>query len=437
MVLYRGSEDWPRNASPSQGFREFKEDDMNEKTKITELGLTSGNPSLRVTKRIVSGLALLVAIAILAYWATTSFASRGSITARPAAPPSVAVSVPLQRDLSTQLGFLGQFSAVERVELRGQVGGTLTEIHFKDGDFIKKGALLFVIDPIPYAIKVSEATAELESARARFELATRELKRAETLKTADAGSAENVEQRAAEKDRAQAAVDNASALVRDARFDLDHCRISAPFSGQIGSHMVSVGNLVSGSRGGSSPTTLLTTLVSVDPIYLEFDMSEADYMTYQRERIKHGGSAANKVSVSLSDEANFTRQGVLDFVDNTLDRSSGTIRARATVRNEDLMLTPGGFARVRLGVTTPSAVLLVPDAAVLSDQSDHAVLILDKNNVVRQQKVEVGDLRGGLRVIRAGLKPTDQVIIDGIPSATPGTPVSPQAGLIKFGSDQE
>jgi len=354
-----------------------------------------------------------------------------------APPPSVAVATPIQTNLAPRLSFLGQFSPVEKVELRAQVGGTLTEIHFKDGDFVKKGDLLFVIDSAPYDIKLSQATAQLEGANARLELATRELQRAQTLKNSDAGSAENVEQRNAEKLAAQAAVDGAKALVRDARFDLDHTRIVAPFSGRIGTHLVSVGNLIAGSRAGSGLSTLLTTLVSLNPIYLDFDMSEADYMTFLRERTKVGGPLANQVEVSLTDEAKFPRKGTLDFVDNALDRSSGTIHARATVPNNDLLLTPGSFGRLRLSIAKSASTLLVPDASVLADQSGHGVLTVGPDNVVKAKSVEVGELRGGLRVVRSGLLPTDKVVIDGIPSAAPGAKVAPHAGTIQFGADQD
>jgi RND family efflux transporter MFP subunit len=310
------------------------------------------------------------------------------------------------------------------------------QIGFKDGDIVHKGDLLFMIDPTPYQIKLSEATAELESAHARLDLASRELVRAETLKRTGAGSIQNADQRAAEQQAAQAAVDNAEALVRDARFDLDHCHISAPFTGRIGSHLVSVGNLISGSRAGTTPSTLLATLVSIDPIYLNFDMSEVDYMAFLRDRRKQTGPLADKVELSLADEIGFSHQGALDFVDNTLNRSSGTIHARATIPNSDLLLTPGGFARVRLAIAPPSSALLVPDAAVLPDQSEHVVLTVGPNDVVTPKQVQVGDLRGGLRVIRSGLTPSDQVIIDGIPAALPGSKVSPQNGSIRFGSDQ-
>jgi RND family efflux transporter MFP subunit len=355
----------------------------------------------------------------------------------PVAPPelTVDVSAPVERKIGTRLQFLGQFSAVERVELRAQVGGTLTQIGFKDGDVVRRGYSLFEIDPTPYEIKLSEAKAQLESSHARLDLASRELLRAETLKQTDAGSIQNVDQRAAEERTAQAAVTEAEALVRDAQFDLDHCRIIAPFAGRMGSHLVSVGNLVSGSRAGNSPTTLLATLVSLNPIYLNFDMSEADYMAFLRERKKQKGSLADRVEVSLSDETTFDRQGTLNFVDNALDRSSGTIHARATLANGDLLLTPGGFARVRLALSTPASVLLVPDDSVVADQSDHIVLTVGPNNVVAAKKVQLGDLRYGLRVIRSGLEPSDKVIIGGIPMAAPGSKVAPHDGSIQLGID--
>jgi membrane fusion protein, multidrug efflux system len=370
-------------------------------------------------------------------WLYFSHSSSGiSAHAPPQAPPEVVVSGPLERVLDTQLGFLGQFSAVDRVELRAQVGGTLTEIRFKDGDIVHKGDLLFVIDRVPYEIKLAQANAQLESATARLMLANRELARIQLLQARQVETAENLDQRAADQRAAQAAVDDANAQIRDAQFDVDHCRIVAPFTGRIGSHLVSVGNLISGSRAGTSPTTLLATLVSTDSIYLNFDMSEADYMRFLRDRQKQNGPLAEKVQVSLCDEMAFTHEGTLDFVDNALNRSSGTIHARATVPNSDLLLTPGGFARVRLEVAPPAPALLVPDASVLPDQSDHIVLTVGPNDVVTPKQVQIGDLRGGLRVIRSGLTPSDQVIIDGIPIALPGSKVTPHNGSIRFGSDQ-
>ena len=357
--------------------------------------------------------------------------------AAPAAPPSVAVSAPAQRDVASRLEFLGQFSAVQSVELRAQVGGTLTQIGFKDGDIVHQGDLLFEIDPTPYQIKLSEAVAQVQSAQARLDLANRELVRANSLKQTGAGTVQNADQKTAELRSAQAALDDAMAAVRDAKFDLDHTRIAAPFTGRIGTHQVSIGNLIAGSRAGTSPTTLLATIVSTDSVYLNFDMSEADYMTFLRDRQKQGGTLADKVQISLADEKTFTHEGTLDFIDNTLNRSSGTIHARATVPNTDGLLTPGGFARVRVDVSAPAMAMLVPDASVLPDQSNHIVLTVSANNVVSPKLVQIGDLRDGLRVIRSGLEPSDRVIVKGIPTVRPGATVTPHAETIKVASNQD
>jgi RND family efflux transporter MFP subunit len=406
----------------------------------TAFGLDSKKPAgLRANKSNVKALtAALVALGLVAGGVVIGPRLIGPPPSPVAALPlpSVAVSMPLQRDIGPRLQFLGQFSAVDRVEIRAQVGGTLTQINFKDGDIVHKGDLLFVIDPTPYEIRLQQAAAQLAAARARLELANRESTRADSLSRTGVGSVQNADQRSAERRAALAAVDEAEALIRDAQFDLDRTRITAPFTGRIGSHLVSVGNLVAGSRAGTSPTTLLATLVSFETIYLNFDMSEGEYMIFARERKKQNGPLASKVKVSLSDEQEFTRLGTLDFIDNSLDRSSGTIHARATVLNDDLLLTPGGFARVRLEVAPPAPALLVPDASVLPDQSQHVVLTVDANNVVTPKQVELGDLRDGLRVIRSGLAPTDKIIIDGIPAVAPGAKVSPHDGSIRFASQQ-
>lgn len=399
---------------------------------LAKSNIRTGSPTPKL--KIWAGSAALVALVSIGGVTLHAYSSPAKTDA-PAPAPTVSVSAPLQKDLAPRIGFLGQFSAVNRVELRAQVGGTLTEIHFKDGEIVRKGDLLFVIDPVPYEIKFSQASAQLEAAKARLELANRELDRAQTLKNEDAGSAQNVEQRTAEKRGAQAAVNAANAMIRDARFDLDHTRVTAPFTGRISTHMVSVGNLVSGSRAGSGPTTLLSTLVSSDPVYLDFDMSESDYMAYVRERAKQHGLVADKVQISLSDENKYGHEGTLNFIDNALDRSSGTIHARATVPNPDGLFTPGTFARVQFAMAKAVPTLLVPDASVLADQASRMVLTVGPDNTVVPKQVEVGELRDGLRVIRSGLAPTDKVIIDSIPKAAPGSKVTPQAGTIQFAAN--
>jgi RND family efflux transporter MFP subunit len=208
--------------------------------------------------------------------------------------------------------------------------------------------------------------------------------------------------------------------------------VRAPFTGRIGARQVSIGSLVAGSRAATSPTTLLTTLVSLDPLYLDFDMSESDFLTFSRERARIGGPLANKIMISLSDENNFTREGTLDFLDNALDRSSGTIHARATVRNEALFLAPGQFARLRVAIAQPTPVYLLPDAAVVRDQSQRLVMTVGSDATVKPKIVTTGDLRGGLRVIQSGLEPGDRVVIDGLVRGIPGTKVAPQDGTIHY-----
>jgi RND family efflux transporter MFP subunit len=388
-----------------------------------------------VTKRsLVPGMIATLAIASLAT-ATLAYLygrSDAAASSPPASAPQVVVSKPVARDIDSRLGFLGQFSAIEQVELRAQVGGTLTGIHFRDGNIVKKGDLLFTIDARPFEIKLAQATALLETASARLALADRELNRAQVLAAKSFGTEQTVDQRTADQRSAKAAVDDAKAQIRDAEFDLEHCRISAPFTGRIGTHLVSVGNLIAGSRAATSPTTLLATLVSLDPIWLDFDMSESDFLAYSRGRSRAKDGAADKVEIALGDEARFLRQGTLDFLDNALNRSSGTIHARATVPNSDRLLTPGEFARVHLVVGAPVQALLVPDTAVLPDQSQHVVMTVGSDSTVVPKQVEIGDLQGGLRVIRSGLAPNDQVIIDGIPRALPGAKVAPQNGTIRY-----
>ena len=203
----------------------------------------------------------------------------------------------------------------------------------------------------------------------------------------------------------------------------------------MGTHLVSVGNLVSGNRVGGSATTLLATIVSIDPIYLNFDMSEGDYLSFERDRQLHKSPLANKVDIALSDETRFDRPGTLNFLDNSLDRASGTIRARATVPNPDLLLAPGAFGRIRVNLQSSGEVLLVPDAAVTADQTDRMVSVVDTDGLVKEKKVQTGGLRYGLRVIYSGLALSDRVVIGG-QLVGPGAKVSVKDGAIASAADE-
>lgn len=387
-------------------------------------------PRRRTWRTAAIGVATLVA-ALLVYLGLAPH--RGNqAAALPTPAPMVTVSQPLRREVDTRVGFLGQFSAIDRVELRAQVGGTLTEIHFKDGQIVHKGDLLFVVDPRPYEIRLEQAKAALQTAAAKVALANNQLSRAQSLKHNEFATQETVDQRTSDQDASQAAVADAKARVRDAELDLEYCRVRAPFTGRIGARQVSIGSLVAGSRAATSPTTLLATLVSLDPLYLDFDMSESDFLTFSRERARLKGALANKVVIGLSDENNFTREGTLDFIDNALDRSSGTIHARATVPNPELFLAPGQFARLRVAIAPPTPVYLLPDAAVVLDQSQRLVMTVGSDATVKPKIVTTGDLRGGLRVIQSGLEPSDRVVIDGLVRAIPGAKVAPQDGDIHY-----
>ena len=352
-----------------------------------------------------------------------------------AAPPQVTVSTPLQQTVQATGRLLGQFAAVDSVELRAQVGGTLTAIDFKDGQTVHAGDPLFSIDPRPFQIRLDQAVAQLQAAQAREVLTASELWRAQQLKRTDFGSAETVDTRAADERSAQAAIQTAKSAIMDASLDLEFAKITAPFAGRMGARLVSLGSLVSGSRGGAGQSTLLATVVSLDPIYLGFDMSEADYAAYQKAY--HGEAPPSDVAVSLYGDGHFDRHGTLDFIDNAVDRSSGTIRARATVPNPDLAITPGQFARLRLSLGRPEPVMLVPAAAVVPDQSRQVVMTVAPDGTVAPKLVEIGDLEQGLRVIRSGLAATDQVVIDGIVRVRPGAKVAPVTGEIKLDPNAE
>ena len=386
--------------------------------------------SRQSAKRGSGGRALLAGL-VIAGAAASAFLLHARPYATPQVappPPTVTVGAPLHETVASTTDFLGQFSAVDMVELRAQVGGTLTSIGFKDGQIVHKGDLLFTIDARPYEVRLAEAAAQLQSAQAHAVLTGVELWRAAQLKRSDYGSAETVDQRAADQRAAEAATAGARAALDDARLDLEFARVVAPFTGRIGAHQVSIGNLISGSRAGTSPTTLLTTLVSLDPIHLDFDMSEADYLAFQRA---HPGAVTNTpVQVSIGDTGRFIRTGTLDFIDNAMDRGSGTIHARATVPNPDLTLTPGQFARVRVPTGAPEQVLLVPAASLVPDQSRETVMVAGADGTVAQKSVTTGGLHGGLRIVRAGLAPGDRVIIDGIALVRPGGKVVAVRGHI-------
>ena len=395
---------------------------------------TSVGSRRRLLVATVLGLAVVAGLAIL-YW-TGTFTSSGETTAAAVSPqsPKVTVALPLYQEIVEWDEFTGQFAAVEYVEIRARVSGYLDSIHFQDGQIVKNGNLLFVIDRRPFEIALASAKAQHEEAAARLDLANAQLARTAQLRKNDFVAASTFDERIADVRSAEAAVALADAAIRSAQLDLEFTQVTAPVTGRISRHEVSVGNLVFGGTGGD--TTLLTTIVSIDPIYLEFDMSEADFLAYQRAAAKGTlqSTRGNSILVEahLPDEKDWTLQGQLNFVDNQVDRSAGTIRARALFANPQLLITPGQFGRIRIPGSELYKALLLPDSALITDQSQKLVMTVAADGTVVPKAVRPGPRYDplGLRIIREGLEPTDKVIINGLMRARPGAKVTPEPGKI-------
>jgi RND family efflux transporter MFP subunit len=354
----------------------------------------------------------------------------------PSAPPPVTVSEPLRREITEWDEYTGQFAAVDYVEIRARVSGYLQSINFQDGQIVKKGDLLFQIDPRPFEIALASAQAQMKQAQAQVDLANRQLSRASELRQRDFASQSVLDERQEEMRQASAALELAQAAVRSAQLSLEFSRITAPATGRIGRHQVSIGNLVSGGDGGQ--TTLLTTIVSLDPVYFYFDMSEADYLSYQRAiadgRLKSTRDGSVPTQVRLADETEWGKhEGKLDFLDNQVDRGAGTIRARAVFANPNFFITPGQFGRLRLPGSEPYVATLIPDAALVTDQSRKIVMTVAADGTVVPKVVRPGPISDelGLRIVRDGLEPGDKIIINGLLRARPGAKVTPQPGKIE------
>lgn len=344
----------------------------------------------------------------------------------PPAPP-VQVATPLAKRVTNWDEFTGRFEAREQVEIRARVSGFLDSVHFRDGDMVKRGALLFTIDQRPYQLAVDVAKAEVARAGAQVELARNEVERAEGLTQNRTITARDVDQRRANLNGAIASQQAAEANLKTAELNLEWTQVRAPLDGRISNRRVDAGNLIAGGQSGA---TLLTTIVSVDPINFVFDASEADYLRYGR--LQDLRTPGTPVRVRLADESTWEREGKIDFVDNTLNSRSATIRTRAVFPNPKGMLTPGTFGRMRLFAGEADA-LLVPDAVIVSDQANKMVLVVGADNKVVPKPVQLGQISDGLRVITKGLEPGDKVIVNGIanPMVRPGVAVTPQPAEIK------
>ncbi|HLR25956.1 MAG TPA: efflux RND transporter periplasmic adaptor subunit [Fodinibius sp.] len=340
-------------------------------------------------------------------------------------PPTVSVSAPTAKEITQYDEFTGKFRAVERVEVRTRVDGYLEEIRFTDGELVEKGEVLFVIDQRPYRIALEQARAELESAKTRLELSKKELQRAQNLRSSGAVSQELIDRRSQEFQSAQAEVSAAQAAVHSAELNMEFTKVKAPVSGKISRNFVSVGNLVS---GGLSSSTLLTRIVSLDPIYFSFQMSEGQLIKYLQSDTASGGVSTIQdkkieVEAKLLGEEEFAYRGSLNFIDNEIDRSTGTMTVRAVFNNDKMLLTPGMFAKAKFSVTGRHRELLIPDRAIGSDQAQRYVLTVGDSSKVSRKFVQTGTLHNDLRIIEDGLSSSDQVIIKGIGKVRPGQTV--------------
>lgn len=346
-------------------------------------------------------------------------------------PPTVTVAKPLQKKITEWDEYTGRFVAISTVEVRARVSGFIDSVHFKDGQIVKQGDPLFVIDPRPYRIAVEQARAEVERAQARLQIATSDVERAAPLAKSQSVTQREFETRQSTQREAAGAVSSLEAALKQAELNLEWTDVRAPISGRISDRRVDPGNLVTGGPNGA---TLLTVIVSISPIHFVFDGSEADFLRYLRLAAAGGRQSSrdvqNPVSVRLADETEFKHVGRMDFVDNALNAKTGTIRGRAIFDNEDGFLNPGYFGRLRLYGGENNA-LLVPDNAIVSDQASKIVFTVADDGTVGIKRVELGPIVDGLRVIRSGLDPGDRVVIEGLQRAHPGQKVTPDEGKIE------
>ncbi|MCR0982609.1 efflux RND transporter periplasmic adaptor subunit [Roseomonas populi] len=354
-------------------------------------------------RKSLAPLALALALPLLPF----------SLAAQPA-PPTVTVSEPLRRNITEWEEHIARLEPSARVELRPRVSGQVERVHFRDGQIVRAGDLLFTLDGRPFDIAIESARAELARAEAKLELARQEIDRTSSLvRDRFAPQAQLDTRRAAQRD-AEAGIADARARLRQAELERSWAEVRAPQSGRVSDRRVDAGNLV------QAGTTLLTTIVALDPIYATFDLSEADLLRFTRRGTSRPeGGVPEPVRLRLADETEWDRQGRLDFLDTALDARSGTIRARATLPNPDLFLTPGTFARLRLRAGE-GEVLMVPDAAIAADQAARVVMTVAADGTVVAKPVTLGPVVDGMRVVRGGLSPADQVITAGLHLARPG-----------------
>ena len=349
----------------------------------------------------------------------------------------VSVTHPLTEHITTWDEYSGRFVAVKSVEVRPRVSGFIDKVNFVDGATVKQGDLLFTIDQRPFAIAVESAKAEVARAAAQVKVTAADVERAKPLVGTNAISGRDYDQRAANLAVAQAQLQVAQAAERSAQLNFEWTEVRAPIAGRISDKKVNEGNLV---NGGSGTTTLMATIVSLDPIQFLFEVSEGDYLRYTRASLsgarQSSRDVSNPVRIRLADETEWTHVGKMDFVDNQLDARTGTIRGRAVIDNKQLLFTPGVFGRIHLFAGEVDAIL-IPDRAVIADQTRKIVFTIDANDTVVPKPVVLGPMHEGMRVVLSGLNASDRIVVDGIanPSVRPGVKVKPEPADPKAASN--
>jgi RND family efflux transporter MFP subunit len=371
-------------------------------------------------------------------WVFCTGGCERSAAKAPAPPtPAVTVAAPVQREVIEWDEYTGRLEAVETVEVRARVSGFIEKADFEEGALVKAGDPLFVIDPRPFDAELAKARAEVSRAQAQLAFATNEFKRLEQARASGAGSAIELENARARMREAEAAVAAANAVVQSAELNVEWTRVTAPITGRISRKIVTPGNLI---NGGPGQATLLTTITSVDPIYCFVDADEQSLLKYARLAREGKRVSARQAEIpcfmQLGDEAGFPHEGVVDFVDNRMDPTTGTIRARGVFANPNGWLLPGLFARVRIPGSGRYQTLLVPDSAVTTDQNQKLLLVVGPDNTVQPRPVTLGALFGEFRAIESGIGRDDRVIINGLMQARPGAKVSPQQTALSMVSFQ-
>src|SRR5438105_14081596 len=363
--------------------------------------------------------------AFLFVFLTGSACKKASVTQQPALPVNVVTVV--EKEVNEWDEFTGRLDPVESVEIRPRVSGYITEIHFEAGAIVKKGDLLYVIDPRPYQADFDRAKAEVDRMDAQLKLAQIELNRSKELRDKNTISASEFDQKAATFQGSAAAKSSAEAAKNSAALNLEFTQVKSPIDGRVSDQRITVGNLV---QPGAGPESVLTTVVSVDPIYAKVDADENAVLKYVKlsDEGKRVSARTDKVAafVELGNETDFPHEGYIDFVDNRLDPGTGTVRARAVLKNwNPALITPGFFARVRVAGATPYRAALIPDKVISSQQGVKYVFVVKADNTLERRNVETGTMFDGKRIVKSGLKDGEKVVSTRLQLIQPRMPVKP------------